>query len=176
MPTRGRGGGVRPDGLPARGDYRMVADPSWAEIRKVLKSQDKTLPRQFNKIAKGALDPIVQSARRHAGVFSTRIPRTVRGGADRRGPYVRAGGPRAPHAGVWEGTAAGADRKHPVFGGWPKRTGSGPARHAGRDQWIWVVQRRRPYLARAGQEQGETVAGEIGAALAAQLRDQIPTS
>lgn len=87
-------------------------------------------------LKKGAR-PIVDRAKSNASSFSDRIPGSIRLNASSSRVQIVAGGARAPHAGVQEGTAEGGARRHPVFARGPK---SG---------WTWRSQPPRQYLRRA---------------------------
>jgi hypothetical protein len=101
--------------------------------RDVNRIADKDLRLRFRKGLNKAGEIVAAEARSRSG-WSSRIPSTIRTGVTTRGVYVRAGGPRAPHAVTFEGKADGSARRHPVF-----------ARGA-RSNWTWVAQDPRPFL------------------------------
>lgn len=89
---------------------------------------------------------------------STRIPRTIRISATARRVAIVAGGTRAPHAGVLEGTAAGAARRHPVFA------------RGDRSGWTWVSQPPKKYLRRAVDVNAAALPDRVGAAVETAVR------
>lgn len=90
-----------------------------------------------------AAQPIADDARRRAAAWSVRVPLSIRlqGGASRI--TIVAGGARAPQAYTFEGKPSGAPRSHPVFARGP------------REDWTWVAQPPRPFLAEAVDAKSE---------------------
>lgn len=150
-----------------RGSFGVDITPSYKDIRTALRKQGEVAPKTLNRAMKDSVQPLVSSAKEHAS-YSSRIPGTIRAGSDRRGPYVKAGSQaRAPHAGVFEGTRTGKNRRHPVFGG---------RRGESRQDWIWVEQQRRPYLSRAAEDRGDEVARRVADTLQDAIAGDLPST
>lgn len=114
--------------------------------------------RGFTAGLKAAGEDVKKDAKTNAGAFSQRIPGSVRISATARSVAVVAGGKRAPHAGVMEGTVAGRARRHPVF-----------ARGA-KSGWTWVSQPPKQYLRRAVDANAARLPGRVGDAVETAVR------
>jgi len=78
-----------------------------------------------------AAKPIVDDAKRRAGMWSTRIPDAISLSVRKNGVMIRVSGQKAPHARPYEGIVGNRKKfRHPVFG----------------DRERWVEQRTRPFL------------------------------
>lgn len=138
-------------GISVPPDFREIQ----AELRKL---DDKTFLKEIQSDWKRLLqDRVVPAVRARALAQNVphEVPGTVRAGVDRKGPFVRAGGVRAPAAGVFEGTRSGLDRRHPVFAGrWPSTEA--------RPEWKWVSQPKRPFLRPVAAEFEDELREEAG--------------
>lgn len=109
------------------------------------KIADKDLRNRLRKGLRAGGNIVAAAAKANAS-WSGRIPGSIRVGVTTKGVYVRAGGPKAPHAVVFEGKVDGGDRRHPVFA-----TGD-------RGTWHWAVQPKKPFLVPALNANAEKVA------------------
>lgn len=91
--------------------------------------------------------------------WSARIPASIRVTVVPGGVSVRVGGTEAPHAGVFEGTVEGRDRKHPVFA------------RGNRDTWTWTTQPKRPYLRPALDRNADKIADIVADEMQAAFTD-----
>lgn len=80
------------------------------KLIKDLRVLDKTAGRRITKAMKQAAQFVADDAKVKAA-WSTRIPGTVKVSANQKRIILRAGGPKAPHADVYE-----FGGRHPLFG------------------------------------------------------------
>jgi hypothetical protein len=86
---------------------------------------------------RSAAEIVAADARLRSARWSRRVPLSVRLQGGARSVTIVAGGQAAPQAYTMEGKKSGAPIAHPVFA-------SGP-----RENWTWVKQTPRPFLAEA---------------------------
>src|SRR5690554_3410860 len=93
-----------------------------------------------------AAKPIVDDAKRRAGMWSTRIPGAISLSVRKNGVMIRVSGKKAPHARPYEGMVGNRKKfRHPVFG----------------DEDKWVDQRTRPFLIPAVNAHRREVTAEV---------------
>lgn len=86
---------------------------------------------------RSAAQIVADEAQRRSGMWSRRIPASIRLAGGARSVTIVAGNAEAPHAYTFEGKKSGAPRYHPVYA-------QGP-----RSDWTWVPQPPRPFLKEA---------------------------
>lgn len=135
----------------------MAINPA-AQIAADMRALPEETRKALRPVLRAAGEVVAADARGRAS-WSTRIPSTVKVSTsfqlNREGVTIRAGGPRAPHAGPFENRGKEGTFRHPVYG---RRT-------------QWVAQAARPFLgpaARSSEAAGiAAVSGVLDAAAAA---------
>lgn len=99
---------------------------------------------------------VAADAQRRAAAWSARIPPTVKVStsfqANKEGVFVRAGGPTAPHARLYENVWGRSEFRHPVYAVSGRPT-------------VWVSQQTRPFLAPAARANEQATTNAITAAI-----------